>query len=327
MTSQEIPARWDQRLIGDPFPQFLQSSAWAAFQSSLSRELFFIHDEEFSYQGMGVRLPLGRAGSYLFFPRGPYVRDGEAFARFCDEATALCRKKNFLFFRCEPIGTSDVQIPKTLKKTTAIHPADTLCVDLSKSEEELFYSLHQKTRYNIRLAQKKGVRVSDELSEGRIEDFLRLLRKTSERQPFSTHPAEYYRALIRFFSTPAPQRPIGIRLYSAIHHDICIANICVLEFGPIAVYLHGASDYAARDLMAPALLQWEAMLSAKRRGCQTYDFWGITPSADPHHPWAGITRFKKGFGGTVVSYPGTFDSACSPLYQVYAFARRVLKGR
>jgi lipid II:glycine glycyltransferase (peptidoglycan interpeptide bridge formation enzyme) len=95
------------------------------------------------------------------------------------------------------------------------------------------------------------------------------------------------------------------------------ANI-VSHFGKRVTYVHGASGNRGRNLMAPFLLQWSAILEAKRVGATEYDFWGIADSEDPTHPWAGITRFKRGFGGSMVQYIGAYDIIYKPTwYKIY----------
>jgi lipid II:glycine glycyltransferase (peptidoglycan interpeptide bridge formation enzyme) len=107
--------------------------------------------------------------------------------------------------------------------------------------------------------------------------------------------------------------------------------ILVTHFGEVATYLHGASSDDYREFMPNHLVQWEAILDAKRAGCTVYDFWGISPNDDPEHSWAGITRFKKGFGGETIHFVGAFDYAFSPLWynmlHIYNFVIKTLRKR
>ena len=114
----------------------------------------------------------------------------------------------------------------------------------------------------------------------------------------------------------------------AKHDSEYVAANIMCFFGDTANYLHGASSNKHRDVMAPHLLQWKAVCDAKKDGFKYYDFWGIAPNDDPKHGWAGVTRFKKGFGGEQVNYPGTFDMVVSKkwylIYKVFRFINRTL---
>jgi lipid II:glycine glycyltransferase (peptidoglycan interpeptide bridge formation enzyme) len=109
----------------------------------------------------------------------------------------------------------------------------------------------------------------------------------------------------------------------SLNNDIIAANLMVF-YGDTATYLHGASNYAFRALMAPNLLQWNLIQEAKKRGFKYYDFHGIAPNENPKHPWAGVTRFKKGFGGEIANYPGTYDFIYETgWYKIYKLFRKI----
>ncbi len=198
-----------------------------------------------------------------------------------------------------------------------IQPQKTLVLDIAKPEEILLNQMHQKTRYNIRLAQRKGVTVQPTTNnqQSTIEIFLNLLEKTAGRDKFRLHPKKYYQKMLEVLGKKGM-----MKLFLAKYQNQIIAANLVCFFGQVATYLHGASDYNFRQLMATHFLQWQAISEAKKLDMKYYDFWGIDEKK-----WPGVTRFKKGFGGQEIIYPGTFDLIFQPLwYQAYNLARRVL---
>ena len=197
-------------------------------------------------------------------------------------------------------------------------PPDTVILDLTLSEEELLSRMKSKWRYNIGLAKKKGVLVrraaADTLARD-IEIFYALYLETAARDKIAIHSRAYYESLLQ----KASARPLA-SLYIAEHEGAAIAAIITLFFNSQAVYLYGASSNAKRSLMAPYLLQWQAITDAKKSHCAAYDFYGIPPDDNPSHPMHGLYRFKTGFGGAVVHRPGSIDAPLSPLYALYRAA-------
>ncbi len=192
-----------------------------------------------------------------------------------------------------------------------IQPPDTVILDLTKPTDTLLSECKSKWRYNIRLAEKKGVTVhcfSGGAAEKGITYFYDLYRETAERDGIAIHHEEYYRSLCRLScsSTENPEK-ICIAVYTAFFEEEPLAAIIVLFSEKQAVYLYGASSNKKRNLMPAYLLQWKALCDAKTAGCSTYDFYGIPPSDDPNHPMHGLYRFKTGFGGTIIHRVGSVD--------------------
>jgi lipid II:glycine glycyltransferase (peptidoglycan interpeptide bridge formation enzyme) len=186
-------------------------------------------------------------------------------------------------------------------------------MDLTQSDDDLLDKMHHKTRYNIKVAEKYGitVRASDDLNA-----FWELLKKTTKRDRFSSHAKDYYEKLLDFFGE---NREMKTDLILAYHDRKPVAGAIILYHGQSAYYLHGASDYDARKLMAPHKLHWEIINKLKVTGYKFYDLWGI----NARH-WPGVTRFKLGWGGRVVEYPGSFDWRLSWWwYQSYKLARKI----
>lgn len=249
--------------------KFLQSSEWEKFQISLGRKVFRID------RILVIKMPLPFGLSYLYCPKNN-VSD-------LDEIKELARKEKTIFFRCEP----QTAPPKNFIKIKDTQPKCTLITDISKSEDELLTVMHEKTRYNIRLAERKKLRITND----RFDDFYNLLQKTSARQKIKLHSKNYYEKLAEFNE-----------IFIAYHENSPVAAAMVNFYGDTATYLHGGSDEKYKNLMAPHLLHWEIIKTAKARGCRFYDWWGIDEKK-----WPGITRFKRGFGGEEFCAPGTYD--------------------
>lgn len=202
---------------------------------------------------------------------------------------------------------------KPLRKAGSdVQPPDTVLLSLEPGEEEILAGMKPKWRYNIRLAAKKGVLVTEE-GAGGLSAFYNLYEETSKRDRIAIHPLKYYEGL--FARTESGPGAPDLRLWVARHEGEALAAIITLFYGDTATYLYGASSDNKRELMPAYALQWAAIRAARDAGCVVYDFYGIPPSDDPDHPMAGLYRFKRGFGGRVVHYAGSWDLVLSaPLY-------------
>lgn len=200
-----------------------------------------------------------------------------------------------------------------------IQPPDTVLVDLTASLEEILARMKSKWRYNIRLAEKKGVQVRRSSLE-EIDVFYDLYKTTSQRDGIAIHHKDYYRDLLERGQGDSVAK---VDLYIASYGDEPLAAIITLLAGTEAVYLYGASSNSHRNLMPAYLLQWKAMEAARAAGCRVYDMYGIPPTDDENHPMHGLYRFKTGFGGQVVHRPGSLDIPLSPLYKLYILGERL----
>jgi lipid II:glycine glycyltransferase (peptidoglycan interpeptide bridge formation enzyme) len=216
-----------------------------------------------------------------------------------------------------------------------IQPPDTVLIDLTLSPDDILAAMKPKWRYNIGLAEKRGVVVSETGTDG-LDTFYKLLTETASRDGIAIHSIEYYRALFEECQrTQTTISPIhcslftvhcSLKLYTATHENDILAAIVVLFRGTTATYLYGASSNVKRNLMAPYALQWKAMQDARASGCTQYDMFGIPPNEDPDHPMAGLYRFKTGFGGKIIHRPGSWDYPCKPLlYTLFRCAEGLRK--
>lgn len=326
-------ALWNTWVVSHAHAPFLQSWEWKRFQEALGRTCcayVSMDGKAIESGGLFITMPLPFGFSYLFSPRGS-IGEKERLYGFLKEVIREKISHPTVFIRIEPemvIGSlSGI-------KTSPIHPECTQILDLSEDEQTLLRKMHPKTRYNIGLAKRKGVvirryRYGDEGAAKMMEQFLEILQQTSLRDNFRVHPPRYYHLLFRFLNGSLTDTAIASSyLYSAEYNRAVIGGILVVNFGDTATYLHGASSDTYRSVMAPHLLQWHALKDAQLNGKCFYDFWGIAPSDSKNHPWKGITKFKKGFGGSEIRYPGTLDIPLNHfLYRGYSFARTLHRKR
>lgn len=174
-----------------------------------------------------------------------------------------------------------------------------------KTEDELMSSFTSKTRYNIRLAARKGVEARLVNHDG-IDDFSALMIETGVRDGFVTRPASYFRNMLDNLGEHA-------RLYMAYHEGKPIAGTLAIHFGDKVWYLYGASSNEDRNLMPNYLLQWEMIKWGASLGCNIYDFRGVSGDLSEDNPLYGLYRFKRGFNGDFCEFVGEFDNVISPL--------------
>ena len=301
------------RRVGD----FLQSWEWGTFQEKAGMQVLRLKDAETGAMAQLMRRALPFGKRYWYCPRGPLGS--------MPGLVELPQTKSGMFLRFEPQASQEMA---GALKVADIQPGQTLIVDLKQDQETLLAAMHEKWRYNIRLAERKGVRVymAGAGDASALDVFWGLLNETTERDRFRAHDKEYYRLMLETLSgdpeEDGKRRPVA-RLVFAEHDGKVLAANLMIYFGGTATYLHGASSRERREVMAPQLLHWKAMTDAKAWGYTAYDFWGVAPEGVENHPWAGITHFKRGFGGKYVSYPGTYDLPIDRFwYTLYRLARR-----
>lgn len=320
ITTEPSPDELNNFIVQHGQSNFLQSWEWGEFQKSLGRKAWrwaLKQNNQICGVALLVKRPLPLNQAYLYCPRGPVYKNPKTVRHFLAKIRDILRQEKAVFFRFDfpqpeiPLSWKD-QIKKAPDN---IQPQHTLILDLAQSKDQILKQMKAKWRYNIRLACRKGVesRRGHKLQD--FEHFWRLIKITTERNAFRSHPREYYRKMVEVLG----DRGLLEIFYALYKGKVLAANI-VIFFGQRATYVHGASDHRHRNVMAPHFLQWQQILRAQARGCREYDFWGIAPEDDPvlAQKWAGITRFKKGFGGKMVSYPGTHDLPLSRFqYQLY----------
>jgi peptidoglycan pentaglycine glycine transferase (the first glycine) len=299
--------------------RFLQSWEWGEFHRSIGRLV-----RRFELRGcLGqlIELPLPFGKKYWLCPKGPLAVPGAALHldRFIGALAEEAKKVGAIFLRLEP---QEIPAGVDLKTTKQVNPSCTAIINISKSEEDILAAMHPKTRYNIRVAEKHGVLTTNnkQLNSKQIDEMMNLFEETAKRDGFRLHPRPYYEAQVKM---------PNVAVFGAMHASKLLAAAIVifdpstpLGTGGVATYLHGASSNESRNLMAPYALHWAIIKEAKARGSSRYDLWGISDAHDSG--WAGITRFKRGWGVTESCVPGTRDLPVKRFwYSVYRLVRRM----
>jgi lipid II:glycine glycyltransferase (peptidoglycan interpeptide bridge formation enzyme) len=327
----------------DGAASFLQSGFWGSFKARFgwNARSFAVSWESggavMELPLLVIRRPLALGVSFAYVPWGPELPDrdfgdgerNEILLRLARELQALL-PRNTAFIRFDPpwyaegAETPAPPVYAPFSRAGAdVQPPDTVLVDLRPEEDAILAQMKPKWRYNIRLAEKRGVRVRNAGAEG-LETFYALFQETAKRDGISIHSISYYQILFSHCAEYAGQE---IRLYVAEHEGKALAANIVLFRGGTATYLYGASSNEDRRLMASYALQWRAMSDAKDCGCAQYDLFGIPPSADPGHPMAGLYLFKTGFGGRIVHRSGSWDYTYKPLARrLFSAAEALRKG-
>lgn len=291
---------------------FLQSPEWQEIQERMGRATYR------AYGVLAIRHDLPLGSSYLYVPRATPERPTE----FVQTLTEALEPNGPLFIRIDPRDELNVGGLFYTRHAPPSQPDQTVVVDLTKSDAVLARAMHPKTRYNIGVAERRGVvvrRVQTPVPAETFGKFFRLLCATAERDGFSLHPREHYRALLDVHSAN-----FANELWLAEREGVLLAVAITNRYMPAATltYLHGASDYDERRDMAPHLLHWTILKEARSLAMRYYDFGGTDSKR-----WPGITRFKLGFGGTPFAFPPAHDIVLRPWwYGVYQL-QRLLRNR
>jgi len=345
---------------------FLQSDEWRKFQGSVGRRTFYVASDNFQANIVEHKLPI--VGRYFYIPRGPifcHPELGSGSNKKLDSGTEtgmtevinLAKRNNAGWIRFDANNANMLGIVRenwrVAKAPHDMQPREIFLVDITKPEEQLLAEMKSKTRYNIKLSQKRGVSVkvisnfqiprllkpgtggqaisnqipnpNDQISKKYVEKFIELIKITAQRDKIIPHPDVYYHKM--FETIPAD----NLKLYIAEFEGKIIAANIVVFYGKFATYLHGASDNEYRNVMAPYLLQWQAILDAKEAGCNFYDLGGVKiprpGTRNPEHTgWEGITKFKTGFSVTTepTIFPGSYDIVINPFrYNIYKILQRI----
>jgi len=318
------PGDWDSQVLKLPEPHFLQSSAWASFKAAYGwqarRYCISLDHEPMAYAAILVR----RLGALriAYVPRGPLML--EAGQRSLDAALAaleqLAREERFLFLKADPeIWDSDAEIwagptfrRRGWHRGTDVQFRNTVMMHIALDDQDILKRMKPKTRYNIRLAERRGVEVTPADADS-LGEIYSLYRQTATRGGFIVRPRSYYELIWQHLVS----NDMGTVL-TARYDGQLLAAVVVVAYGKTAWYLHGASSSDHRNLMPNYILQWHAVRWARERGCTRYDMWGAPDSLDDSDPMWGVLRFKLGFGGHLRRGVGAWDYAPRRLaYQVY----------
>lgn len=307
--------KWDMQL-GQMGGHFLQSSSWAQFQRSLGREVYSAKTEEWMWSATKRS---GRGIKYLMAAYGPTIAGGTeaALASLVEQG----RKERADFVRFEPLGQASKFESTSARRFSDVEPSHTWVLDLTQDAQTLRAGVSASNRNLINTSSKRNLRFAAASDEARINIFLSMLADTAKHAGIKNYPDNYYRNIM---STLGPSG--RSKLYLAWCGHQVVAGAIVYDFGSTRYYAHAASFYELnRQHKASVPLLWHLIMDAKSEGRTQFDFWGIAPNDDPSHPWAGITRFKKSFGGSELVRAGTWDIPLKPAkYRLYRLAKKLL---
>lgn len=244
-----------------------------------------------------------------YLPKGP-VPDKE----LAEALRKIGKENNCAFIKIEP-DVKSVKIDKSfIKSPKPLFTKYNFILDLTKSEEEILKNMHPKTRYNIRLAEKKGVKIEERTDDQAFEIYLKLYFETTLRQGYHGHNENYHRKVWQILKNAKMAR-----ILIATYKNTPLTAWMLLNFKDTLYYPYGGSSNQHREVMANNLVCWEAIKLGKKLGLKNFDMWGaLEPNANPKDPWYGFHRFKQGYGGKLVKYIGTYDLVFDyPLYWMF----------
>jgi len=337
------PAQWDEFITCSPSGHLLQSWTWGEFKARFGWQplrIAVVNDQRIQAAAQILFRPLLTSRlTTAYIPKGPILDPSTPPTA---SATALlsalhraCQRAHAISLKIEPDWEDSTDRRNWLESLgfipskQTVQPRRTVVIDLTHSEEAILAQMKPKTRYNIRLAKRKGVSIRLGTAKD-LATFYELLKITSQRAGFGIHTPAYYTQVWQLFATQD-----SVALLLAQYKDKPLAALMVFSLGKKAWYMYGASSNEERQRMPNHLLQWEAMRWAKAKGCETYDLWGI-PDIDESEIGSinmaekkgilstglgGLYRFKRGFGGKEIRYVGAYDYVYNkPLYYLLTTA-------
>ena len=314
---------WNNALARLPNAHILQTWQWGEFKSHygwMPTRVLLVENGESLAASQILKRTLPKLGiNILYAPRGPAVdySDPAKFNRALAFLERFAAQQKAIFIKIDPALECDSSSTNVLRErewhisSDQIQYRNTLSLDLQKSEDELLAAMKPKWRYNIRLAQKRGVRVESG-NRDHLGGFYRLYAETSARDGFLIRQFDYYREIW----TALLETGLA-HLMLAWAGEEMIAGLMLFTFARRAWYFYGASGSIHRDKMPNHLLQWEAIRWAQRNGCIEYDFWGAPERLDESDPMFGVYRFKEGFGARFVRTVGAHDFIVNPLFYLF----------
>lgn len=322
---------FDLQRLCDSAP-FTQASFYGNWQKNLGRvaRRFLISggDTVVAYF-QTITYPLALGKNYLYIPYGPVTTDTshDFFATLKEELKRIGKQENAVFIRLDftPLVQNEVLSQFFTPAAHATYhgayfqPRVEWFLDVKKSEDDLLSAMHEKTRYAIRLAERKGIaaEVVAEHFEDYFDVFYSLMAQTAKRNGFTLHPKEYYRHI---FHTPPPHSYLSLARFG----EKILAIDFIVIFSGVAHYVFGASSDEEKNRMPTYAAQWKAIRHAMQRGCAAFNFGGIATDRMPVRGWEGLTRFKKHFGGREVIHSNFFDVVINHLwYWLYVIRKRI----
>lgn len=337
VTDEDSRKKYGEFLESHERCNFQQSLEWAKVKESWKNEVILAEDENGDIIGsLSVlirKIPV--FGTIMYSSRGPVcdINDISVMKQLTDGARELAKKYKAIVLRIEPDIESSDELFRSVVTNLGykikddaknfreeIQPRYVFRLDIKdKTEDEVFANFQQKTRYNIRLATKKGVTVKEGTRED-LKDFHRIMVETGSRDGFIIRSLNYFE---KMYDNLAPKH---MRLLMAYYEGKPISGVIPIMYGNKTWYLYGASSNSHRNLMPNYLLQWEMIKMAINNGSDIYDLRGVSGVVDESHPQYGLYRFKKGFGAEFTEFIGEVYIPFKPLrYNMYKFAEKAFR--
>ena len=324
-------AQWEKLVAQNPSSGFMQSFFWTNFTNLLGWPTFKIgvFDEKNLIGGAVITKFVEDNGhNYLYIPEGPVLsydalESDKIFDGLISEIDKIADLKGDSLTSHLRIDTRLITLPTFFKRFQKapidFEPLRTLLIDLSISKEQILAQMKPKGRYNIKVAQRYGLKVTSTDLKSGLDDFLKFYRETVNRKQFKGKEEKYFIDLVT-----AVDNPTEAQMFFVKDNDDILAVALVIFYGELVTFLFGASSDLHREKMAPYLLHYEIICQAKEMGFRNYDLYVIVPDENNlNHPWQGFTAFKKKFGGEDVKYIGTYDFVYNKkLYNEYLKTNR-----
>ena len=312
---------------------FLQSWNWGEFWQKIGKIWRLgIYDGD-TLLGIALIAKIrARRGTFLLIQHGPVLKnsDSKILQVFLGELKWIAKEERVSFIRMNPLLKQTEENDALLKnlgfRLASMHANAydaTWKLDLVLPEDGLFGSMRKTTRYLIKRMEKEGVKINVE-NPPAGEEFLRLQDKVAERKHFIVFSKKQIKNEIEIFNPDAQ-----LEVFNAMYDNKIIASALIIFYGYRAFYYQSASYTEHKNISAPYLLVWRAILEAKKRDCKVFDFYGASPADKPNHPWAGPTLFKLGFGSERIDYLPAQDLVLSAKYWITYFIeifRRIKRG-
>ncbi|MEK7499422.1 MAG: peptidoglycan bridge formation glycyltransferase FemA/FemB family protein [Patescibacteria group bacterium] len=314
---------WNEFLLSQNPNTFLQSWEWKMVQEKDGEDtktLGFYKQDSLIAVALLITVHAKRGVHYLC-PHGPIVKDASDFSEVVKELSAYCiehrAESNAVALRIAALVENTPENCGVFSRLRFkpspmhVHAELTWVLDISKTEDEILSGMRKTTRHAIAKAQKEEVRVDISSNSDALERFWPLYEQTKNRHGFIPFSKAVIASQVNIF------RASNMMFFAiASYKGEDVAGAICFQFGTTVFYYHGASKKISSNIPAAQLLQWEAIREAKKRGATMYNFWGIAKDDEPNHPFAGITVFKKGFGGYAIDYMHAQDLPLSWKYWV-----------
>ena len=295
--------QWESFVLASAENSFLQSWNWGEFNEITGEKIWRLgvfDNDKLEAVALVIKVK-ARRGSFLFVPHGPiYLTDNRG--KVLNELTLflknLAKKEKVVFVRISPLLEKNEENLNIFKKVGfrdapihMMHPETTWLLDITKSEDEILMEMRKTHRNLIRRAKKEGVEIIPGTDKEDIKTFYDIHMETAERHKFTPFSYDYIKSEVEVL-----KKDDQISIFSAKYDNKIISSAIIVFYGSQAFYHHGSSRSEYNKIPASYLELWEAIKSAKKRGIKTFNFYGIVEDK-PKHPWYGLSRFKKGFGG------------------------------